>query len=216
MKKIILFILTIGFSQSMKALEIENIAISTVSDQAINIHVNTMDLYLYTYNSFQYNIVGNTISLEICYHPGIGAAISYLEHDFQIPVNTTTAVTYLLTVKVYYVNLQNFTCDYQIVRDIENLSFVTPLIGTVYLTTNSVNQKKVYSILYPNPTKGILFLNEKIKTDKIELYDNLGRFIEKKDGIENEIDLNDLADGIYFFRIEVENQVFIEKIILKK
>jgi hypothetical protein len=216
MKNFILLILFIGFNQTIKAIEIENIAVSAISNQEINIRVNTMDLYTYSYASYQYNIVGNTITLEICYNPGIGAAISYLENNIQIPINTTNVANYLLSVKVYYINLQNFNCDYQILRDIKNLTFSTPLSGTVLLTIKDDTQNKITSILYPNPTTGILFRNKNMKIDRIQVYDFKGLLIYEIENPENEFDLSNLQNGIYLVRIEKEKESYFEKIILKK
>jgi hypothetical protein len=215
MKNFILLILVIGFNQTIKAIQIENIAVSAISNQEINIRVNTMDLYTYSYASYQYNIVGNTITLEICYNPGIGAAISYLENNIQIPLNTTNVANYLLSVKVYYINLQNFNCDYQIIRDMQNLTFSTPLSETVFLTIKDVTQNKI-SILYPNPTTGILFCNKNMKIDKIQVHDFKGLLIYEIENPENEFDLSNLQNGIYLVRIEKEKESYVEKIILKK
>jgi len=215
MKKIIQLILIFGFSQTIKAIEIENIAVSAISNQGLNIRINTMDLYTYSYSSYQYNIVGNTITLEICYNPGLGAAISYLENDFQILLNTTIIANYLLSVKVYYINLQNFNCDYQIVRDMENLTFSTPMSGTVFLTINDITQNKINSILYPNPTSGILFSNKNIKIDRIQVYDFNGQLIYKIEKPENEFDLSNIQNGSYIVRIETEEESYVEKIVKK-
>jgi hypothetical protein len=215
MKKFMLLIIVIGFSQTIKAIEIENIAVSAISNQEINIRVNTMDLYTYSYASYQYNIVGNTITLEMCYNPGLGAAISYLENNIQIPLNTTTIANYLLTVKVYYINLQNFNCDYQIIRDMENLTFSTPLSGTVFLTSNDAAQNKFNSILYPNPTRGILFCNKKIKIERIQVYNFSGQLIYKIEKPENEFDLSSLQVGSYLVRIETEEESYVQKIVKK-
>jgi hypothetical protein len=215
MKKFILLILVIGFTQTIKAIQIENIAVSAISNQEINIRVNTMDLYTYSYTSYQYNIVGNAITLEICYNPGIGAAISYMENNIQIPLNTTNVANYSLSVKVYYINLQSYNCDYQIIRDIENLTFSTPLSGTVSLTINDATQNKINSILYPNPTRGILFCNKNIKIDRIQVYDFNGQLIYKIENPENEFDLSSLQDGNYLVRIETDEENYVEKIVKK-
>lgn len=215
MKKIILLILIICFSQEAEALEIENIAISTISDQQINVAVNTNHEYVYQYITHQYSNIGNVITLDICYGTGALPSISYLENNFQIPLNTLILANYSLIVKVYFVNFQTFICDYQIIRDMENLTFSTPLSGTVFLTVNDVPQNKINSILYPNPTKGMLFCNKKIKIKRIQVYNFSSQLIYKIEKPENEFDLSSLQDGSYLVRIETEDETYVEKIFKK-
>ena len=216
MKKIILLILFITVSLKMSAIEIENISVSTISNQEINIRLNTMDLYTYSYNSYQYNITNNSITLDVCYIPGAGAAISYLENNFQIPLDNTIVANYSLIVRVYYINLTSFICDYQTISDTENLLFSTPLSGTVSLSTSTIINESNISILYPNPTNGILIYNEHIRIENIDIYDSLGKLTNKIKKFENKLDLHNLEDGIYFIKIQIKNKIFTEKILLRK
>lgn len=216
MKKIILLALLAILSQKMSAIEIENILISSVSNQTINVRLNTIHSYTYSYESYQYNITNHTITLDVCYIPGDGAAISYLENDFQIPVNNTIINNYTLIVNVYYINLINFNCDYQTIKDTKSLSFSTPLSGNVSLGTNNIVVSSNVSILYPNPTNGILFFSEEKRIENIEIYNSQGISTTKINKLENKLDLNNFENGIYFVKIKTENEILIEKIILRK
>jgi hypothetical protein len=97
----------------------------------------------------------------------------------------------------------------------ESLTFSTPMSGTVFLTIKEVIQNKINSILYPNPTSGILFSNKNIKMERIQVYNFSGQLIYKIEKPENEFDLSSLQDGSYFVRIETEEESYVEKIVKK-
>lgn len=215
MKKVILLFIFFGFSQTINALQIENITVSAISNQQLNVKVNTMNLYTFAFNSHQYNIVGNNIILEICFNAGVGAAISYSENTFQIPLNTIAVANYTLTVKVYYISFQTFTCDYQVIQDTKSLNFSTPLAGMVSLSNNNFSQNRLNSVFYPNPTSGSLLFDKTLKIENIQIYNSLGQLISRADA-ENEYDLSSLQNGLYFVRFNLETNIYTEKIILKK
>ncbi|MDG2152893.1 MAG: T9SS type A sorting domain-containing protein [Crocinitomicaceae bacterium] len=63
--------------------------------------------------------------------------------------------------------------------------------------------------LYPNPTTDIIYLNGFDKLNdlkKIELMDNLGILLEKIEIKNRQIDLSNLAKGIYYLEVTVENK----------
>jgi len=64
----------------------------------------------------------------------------------------------------------------------------------------------------PNPTNGIvnIITPETIKT--IEVFDFSGKKLKSEK--EKQVDLSNLSKGVYFFRIKIENQVIIKKVIL--
>jgi murein DD-endopeptidase MepM/ murein hydrolase activator NlpD len=74
-------------------------------------------------------------------------------------------------------------------------------IGT--LNTNSVNQK--FATVYPNPVNAKIFIESAYKINKVTLVDMLGKTIiaknNKIDGLK-ELELNEVASGVYFLTIE--------------
>ncbi len=83
--------------------------------------------------------------------------------------------------------------------------------------TSMDNQNNNY-VVYPNPTTGIFTVssfNEQII--KIDIIDASGRLINSKSGNGNSlsIDLSNFASGVYTIKIQTENYINTEKIILK-
>ena len=68
--------------------------------------------------------------------------------------------------------------------------------------------------LSPNPTTGIISFNGLSNNlGIVEIYDVTGSLV-KKQYVENDsIDISDLISGIYFIQVEMENAVFVEKVI---
>ncbi len=70
--------------------------------------------------------------------------------------------------------------------------------------------------IYPNPTKGILFIeNNSFEINEIEIYDLYGKLILKKEirNIKENINLTSLPAGVYFLGIKNENSYYLQKII---
>lgn len=68
--------------------------------------------------------------------------------------------------------------------------------------------------VYPNPTKGLLFID--LKNNDIEevlVYDVMGKNVLKLIGNKKEIDISGLQNGMYFLKIIMENGNAIRKII---
>lgn len=70
-------------------------------------------------------------------------------------------------------------------------------------------------IVYPNPTKGIITISNVDNTtiDKIEVIDMIGKKVITKSGNSTQIDLCQLANGIYIFKIYSGKTVIQKKII---
>ncbi|MGO3181899.1 MAG: T9SS type A sorting domain-containing protein [Aequorivita sp.] len=73
--------------------------------------------------------------------------------------------------------------------------------------------KKPKVMVYPNPTKGILFI-ENVDLKKIEVYNPEGKKI-KELAPKSEIDLSDISKGLYFVKLISEKGILMEKIILE-
>lgn len=213
MKKIVLALFFIFFTQEIKALEIQNIEISTLSNQEISITIHSTHEYIFQYISHQYSTLGNEITLEICYTTGLLPTISELENNFQFPLDTTTPSNYTLVVKAYFINFQTFVCDYQDLRDLKSLSFATPLSGSVFLTVSDFAQNEQYPLLHPNPTNGVLYCNSKERVKKIQVYNFMGQLLFEIESPIYELDCKSLVKGSYIFIIETSNKRYVNRII---
>jgi hypothetical protein len=76
--------------------------------------------------------------------------------------------------------------------------------------------------LYPNPTPGYLMIQSNATSEdfRIELINQLGRVVLSKDQttvqLNDYIELDDLANGVYTFRLYMDSKVYTEKITIMK
>jgi uncharacterized repeat protein (TIGR01451 family) len=98
-----------------------------------------------------------------------------------------------------------------------NTSLHTVNQHTIILNTDKqVDYEKNIIRIYPNPTTGILQIEQKYNNDfNIKIYDNLGRLVLQKqsNSTNSNLDISNLADGIYFIAIQVNNELISRKIL---
>lgn len=84
-------------------------------------------------------------------------------------------------------------------------------------TTDLANYSTGTIALYPNPSTGFFTLKSPDPIKTIILYDALGKEIIKLNGNNSTvIDLNfNVADGIYWLNVYTQQQLFIEKVLIK-
>ena len=100
-----------------------------------------------------------------------------------------------------------------------------PIIITIpkVLDPSTVGVGQVVSLqnkikIYPNPTSKYIYINQGIKKElKFSVFNINGQLIKSSllNSISNKIDLSNLKNGVYFIRIETENEVKTRKIIKK-
>lgn len=94
-------------------------------------------------------------------------------------------------------------------------NFGTIKVGT--LSTNNPEQELGFS-LYPNPTTSSVFINSKeLNNANVSVYDINGRNQLSKNisGTSAEINIFDLASGVYFFKVKVDGTEFVKRVIKK-
>lgn len=85
--------------------------------------------------------------------------------------------------------------------------------GATINMLNTFEISKDYSFsVYPNPTKDWIMIQSKKTPTQIEVFDQLGRKLLSKKN-DRKIDIQHLAIGIYYLKIQFENHIEIEKII---
>lgn len=70
--------------------------------------------------------------------------------------------------------------------------------------------------LYPNPTNGIVLIkNSQLINGSVKVYDLNGRSLLSKDvnNSTEEIDISNFSNGVYLFKVKVENKEFIKRIV---
>ncbi|MDO7171628.1 leucine-rich repeat domain-containing protein [Mariniflexile sp. AS56] len=88
-------------------------------------------------------------------------------------------------------------------------------IGVGTLSTNKLEQELGFSF-YPNPTSGIVSIKSKqLNNASVGVYDLNGRELlnQSISGASSEINVSNLASGIYLFKVQVENGVFVKRIV---
>lgn len=71
--------------------------------------------------------------------------------------------------------------------------------------------------IFPNPAKNLLTIEVQKPYSKIvvEIMDEKGSIIYKKESLDSPIALNDLIHGVYFIKLSVDNETITKKIIIK-
>tara|TARA_R110002096_G_scaffold429156_1_gene641716 strand:- start:170 stop:3304 length:3135 start_codon:yes stop_codon:yes gene_type:complete len=70
-------------------------------------------------------------------------------------------------------------------------------------------------LLYPNPSKGDLFISTKLIIDSVDIYDVDGRHINRVVKPGTQIDFERISSGMYFLKFKIEN-TFVTKRIVKE
>ena len=209
MKKYLFITLVFFFYQHAIALNIQQLTVSSISDKAINVSLNTEAVELYYFHSWHYEISGTTISVEACFIPGFGSTIAFLNNNFEIPLNTIQNELFHLNVKVYYTfyeleNLQD-TCEGV---------FSTPISNLVLLPISIALDTTEIELYYANPSNGKIQLSNKV--DAIWVIDLMGKIVANFENICGEINLTNNSDGIYTLVYCVKQRYKNVRIILKK
>jgi hypothetical protein len=70
-------------------------------------------------------------------------------------------------------------------------------------------------VCYPNPAGEYIMIKSEVEIKLIELYNSTGTIIKVIDnpGLSYRLDLNELPDGIYLIRIDIKDNVFLNKIL---
>ncbi len=218
MKKLFLILFVIGIANKIQALNIQNITISSSNISDINVRTKVGDGYTFYYYNNSYEILNNTISLNICYNAGFNPSYTSIENDFIIPNINLSNSNYTLIVNVkqrQYLGNNLWTCDSTIGFDTETITFSTPVTNAISLgnTTFENSQEKIS--LFPNPATNS-FQIKSSALSSVTFYDNLGRLAKEFLKPQITYDISDLNSGVYYVRIkDINNQVFEQKLIKK-
>jgi len=99
-----------------------------------------------------------------------------------------------------------------------NKAIHASVTGTLEVVTVGVSENESLSIeVYPNPTTGELRIeNGELRIEKVEIFDIYGKNVGANLRVcpdENQIDMSDLASGVYFVKIYTEEGVVVKKVI---
>jgi photosystem II stability/assembly factor-like uncharacterized protein len=109
----------------------------------------------------------------------------------------------------------------------EDTCFASGNPGTILMTTNGGGLFADLSVLenvvsffkvYPNPFENIISIKSEVKVKNIYIIDEVGRIIYSESAPDSNtisIDLKSYSSGIYFIKLETENNTEIQKIVKK-
>lgn len=201
---VLLFLL----SSPVWALHIENVSVAQTSGQSINVSLTTAAEELYYFQSWEYSVSGNQISIEALFVSGFGSTIISLNNNFEIPLVTKQPSNYGLSVKIFYKDDKKLE-----LQDEAQLWFALPILHAIELTNQHFDQQAGFR-LYPNPTNGNLEIP--ISVDSAVIFDDSGQQVKVFRNILHTIYLSDLAEGIYKIMFSRGMFQISKTIILKK
>lgn len=93
-----------------------------------------------------------------------------------------------------------------------NANTEAPEFSVVYDSTLSIENYELEKItLYPNPVQEILYLRSDVQFKSISIYNILGKKVLESRN--NQLNVNELPNGVYLVKIQFDNQRIIRKII---
>lgn len=183
-----------------------------------------------SYSTFAYTVSGtspcpnDTSIVTIAVFPSINNTISE---------NTTGVLTANESGADYY---QWYACPNTLLSGENNQSFTPSATGdykveiivtgcmresscyTVTTLDTKAFENEIKFVMYPNPTNGLIT----IKTDKtgdFKIFNQLGQTVKTFtiiSNIENNINVENLTDGVYFIKSSTNSQIKTQKLIIKK
>ena len=157
--------------------------------------------YYHCYYDFSTDtLICNATSYSETWIEGIGSNFGVLE---SISATLVGAVTYLLCV-----------------HENEKLVFNNNGWGGVCYKTDStaVNAYKNKVNIYPNPTKGRLYIevNESMNIYEISLVNIQGQIVRGYESSATQLDVSGIAEGIYFIKLSSSEGDIIKKVLIEK
>ncbi len=197
------------FSMQSFALNIRQTVVSRISDQAINISLDTEADELYYFSSWQFEMFENTIILQVCFIEGFGSTIAFLNNNFEIPLNSSQTRNYYLVVEVYYESFRDENLE-----DFQRCFFTTPIENPLQLSTNLTDQTAQNAIKFVNPSDGKIFTG--ISIEDVAIFDEGSRILYLQDMRKNLIDISNLPNGSYFLQYVMKGIRKTARVILRK
>ncbi|AZB33452.1 T9SS type A sorting domain-containing protein [Chryseobacterium bernardetii] len=84
------------------------------------------------------------------------------------------------------------------------------------METEITRQADTKTVIFPNPTKGMIKIRTTFKIEELYIYDLAGKIIMRKENLEegkNTIDMTSYPQGIYWVRVRANNNWETFKVI---
>ncbi len=215
MKKILNFVFVFFLLQSVNAFVIESLDLTPINVNDLNIHLKVFHYDTFDFDSSNYSINGNVITLEACYDLGVFTESTELENDFVIPNVNLNINNYTLIINIHSFNYSTF-CN-GVPDDTITVTFQTPIVQSLNFLSSTRFENTNYSdlIVYPIPFETKINISTQTQNIYlIEFFDIKGLTIQCFDSsqIKMSLDLSNFKSGIYLMRITTDKGVVVKKV----
>lgn len=203
MKKSLLFLFMVCVGTSFaQNIQINEVNVSPI-DNGLNVNLKTISFNGAGFLSSSYTVTDNVINLDACFWFNATLPVLTFVNDFQIPLENAGDYTVNITV---HNSSSNESCDYYSVGD---------TYTTEFLSVDQPGNSDGKFTISPNPTTGIINLNTKSILN-LSVYDVAGRLVKSKQNPGSEMNLQDLPNGVYLVKAQLEKGIATSKVILAK
>ncbi|SCY55862.1 hypothetical protein [Flavobacterium caeni] len=84
------------------AIHIHNVQITPIDLQTVNVSLTTEAEELYYFDSWNYVLAGNVLTVNAFFIEGFGSTIAYLNNNFAVPLSVPQQ--YTVIIRVFYTN----------------------------------------------------------------------------------------------------------------
>uniref|UniRef100_UPI004049C03A LamG-like jellyroll fold domain-containing protein n=1 Tax=Flavobacterium sp. TaxID=239 RepID=UPI004049C03A len=153
----------------------------------------------------------------VCTYSGTGVASVYIDGSL---ISTGSRSTWNTTNSVFYLgrNASLSTTFFGLIDDLKiyNYALSDAEVANLYtnntLTSQNFNQNNLEVALYPNPANDVLNIETALELQSVEIYNIQGQKV--KSANQKQINVSDLASGMYMVRIQdADNGIATKKFI---
>ncbi|MCU0421259.1 MAG: T9SS type A sorting domain-containing protein [Bacteroidia bacterium] len=87
----------------------------------------------------------------------------------------------------------------------DSMNIIVSGLVDKYIDENNIN-------IFPNPAAGVVYIESEMPIQHLLLYNNLGQLIAT--GTDNELDIKDAANGLYWIRVIYESGSYTQRLII--
>jgi hypothetical protein len=201
-----------------RSLDITNFNCSNLGDNTINLTVtdtsgnsNSISATVSVVDLINPVASGQDITVDLAGNP----SVTIIANDLDNGSSDNCGMTSLS------IDIDTFTMPgvYPVVLTIEdssgNIDMVTVNVTVVdsTLSIDDVALEEKAIRLYPNPTEAFLYFDTELIVTEISIYDLNGKRLIVKLNPENNVNVNELSEGIYLIQFKIENSLLIKRFI---
>ena len=116
-------------------------------------------------------------------------------------------------------NDSNFRLRFEVTSDRGNSVYIDNINLSQFISSNPTVDNLDEIKMFPNPTSGILNVQTKTAINQVLVLNSLGKVVYRESltgALNHQIDLENLANGVYMVRFVSDNNTFAQKLILNR